>query len=96
MAYIHTTAAAVSRLKKQAKLLVRKTKVAHAAALDSVAQDAKYANWRHVLFCAERSGSEAGPTRITMASMPGTGFVASGPRITFIRGVSGSGKSIQA
>ena len=96
MDQIHTTAATVSRLKKEAKLAVRRTQVSHSEALDSVAQAAKYADWRHVLLCAERSGDERVSRSVTMANVPDAKFIGNKPRITFVQGRPGSGKSIQA
>jgi hypothetical protein len=102
MVHIHTTAAAVSKLKKQAKIRSRGTGESHSQALDNVAASAGYADWRHVLLCAEKSGvsdtscdSAKGLTvqdvygEPVWLKTPSTGF------LTLIRGRPGTGKTLE-
>lgn len=97
MDHIHTTAATVSRLKKRAKLHAQRAGVKHADALDAVAREDKYLDWRHVLACAESSGVHNVCLRPTVEAAYGSRYWRSpSGSITVVVGRSGTGKTFLA
>ena len=101
MEHIKTTALAVSKLKKKAKLLVRDQGLQHVEALERVAIAAGYANWKHVQTCAE--APDAGPALATVTALElrTDGFAGAAsrdvrPQLTLVTGRSGTGKTILA
>lgn len=98
--FIPTTARTVSKLKKAAKLRVRKDSIAHAEALELEAKAAGYHHWKHVTECEELSlPSVCLPTAgYTLANLPvlESKLLLSPVTYTVITGPSGIGKTVCA
>lgn len=94
---IETTPAAVSKLKKSAKLRVRNNpNLNHAQALDDVAKEAGYHHWKHVTDSLSPAVTESPLARLTSRALVTEHNQFRRQELLVIVGPTGSGKTLRA